>query len=99
MRRARHSGRRISALAALERPDGQVAAALAVEALGLCPREHIGLDAVDANAPLRRIDADHLDRALRAPVAILPLGTYRGKMQGCMEHPPKIPEFGHLEHH
>jgi hypothetical protein len=41
-----------------------IAAALAVEALRLCPSENIGLDTMDADSPLLGVVADNAKRAL-----------------------------------
>src|SRR5207237_7781053 len=84
----------LSRLATLCAGQRLIAAALAVEALGLRPGEDVGLEAVDAHAALRRINPDHLHGALRAPVAVLPSRADRRVLFGCWEHLPKIPEFG-----
>src|SRR3954452_11765708 len=64
-----------------------VAAALAVEALGLGPGELLRLDAVDAHPAVRHVVADDLNGALHAGIDFLPLRTDRGicgfHMLGC----------------
>src|SRR5581483_4378834 len=73
-------------LAALRPWQRLIAATLAVEALGLRPGQDVGLDAVDAHAAVRLIDADHLHRALGAPVPILPARADLGVLLRCGEH-------------